>query len=199
MLKINKKYKLHYILGIISAILLGSIFPSFSVILASLVNIGMHFETVVDEAEKNDLVGQSHTLSILLFVFAILNLVMIVVKEYSFLEIGENLGVVLKRAAFKTTVSMDMAEIDKRGRPNLVHLINVSAESTKMLASQTISSFVDVAATLIIGLTIALVYCWQITLVALLLIPLTVVAGMLQNKFLTTLSENSDKIMKGTH
>ena len=68
-----------------------------------------------------------------------------------------------------------------------------------MLASQTISSFVDVAATLIIGLSIALIFCWQITLVALLLIPLTVLAGMLQNKFLTTLSENSDKILKNTH
>ena len=92
-----------------------------------------------------------------------------------------------------------MTEIDKRGRPNLVHLVNVSAESAKTLASQTISSFTDVTATLVIGLTIALVYCWQITLVALLLIPLTVVAGMLQNKFLTTLSENSDKVMKSTH
>lgn len=68
-----------------------------------------------------------------------------------------------------------------------------------MLASQTISSFTDVAATLIIGLSIALIYCWQITLVALLLIPLTVVTGILQNKFLTTLSENSDRIMKITH
>lgn len=55
------------------------------------------------------------------------------------------------------------------------------------------------AATLIVGITIACVYCWQITLVALLLIPLTVVAGMLQNKFLTTLSENSDKVLKSTH
>lgn len=100
---------MHYILGIISAILLGSIFPSFSVILASLVNIGMRFETAVDEVEKESLVSQSHTLSILLFFFAILNLVMIVVKEYSFLEIGENLGVVLKRAAFKTAVSLEMA------------------------------------------------------------------------------------------
>ena len=83
---------------------------------------------------------------------------------------------------------MEMAEIDRRGKQNLVHIVNVSAESAKMLASQTISSFVDVAATLMIGLTIALIYCWQITLIALLLIPLTVVAGMLQNKFMTTLS-----------
>jgi ATP-binding cassette, subfamily B (MDR/TAP), member 1 len=106
---------------------------------------------------------------------------------------------VLKKAAFKTTVSMEMAEIDKRGRPSLVHLVNISAEQAKMLASQTISSFVDVSATLIIGLTIAVIYCWQITLVALLFIPLIVVAGMLQSKFLTTLSENSDKILKDTH
>ena len=94
---------------------------------------------------------------------------------------------------------MEMADIDKRGKPSLVHLVNVAAENAKALASQTISSFTDVAATLIIGLTIALVYCWQITLVALLLIPLTVVAGMLQNKFLTRLNENSDKILRSTH
>lgn len=106
---------------------------------------------------------------------------------------------VLKKAAFKTAIEMDMAEIDKRGRPALVHLVNTSSESAKTLASQTISSFVDVAATLIIGITIALVYCWQITLFALLLIPLTVIAGMLQNKFLTTLSETSDKVLKNTH
>ena len=91
-----------------------------------------------------------------------------------------------------------MAEIDKRGKTTLIHLVNVSAESTKALASTTIASFVDVVATLTVGLSIAMIYCWQITLVALLLIPLTIVTGVLQSKFLTTLSENSDKIMKKT-
>ena len=157
-------------------------------------NIGMKVEVTTDPVEKETYVSKSHVLSIFLFVFSVLNLIMIIVKEFAFLEIGENLAVVLKKAAFKNAISMEMVEIDKRGKPSLVHLVNVAAENAKALASQTISSFTDVAATLIIGLTIALVYCWQITLVALLLIPLTVVAGMLQNKFLTTLSENSDKI-----
>ena len=76
--------------------------------MASLVNLGMDFEIAVDQAEKDSLVSKSHTLSALLFVFAILNLVVLVAKEYCFLEIGENLAVVLKRAAFKTTISMEM-------------------------------------------------------------------------------------------
>lgn len=63
----------------------------------------------------------------MLLVLAIANLIMIIVKEFSFLELGENLGVVLKKAAFKTTINMEMAEIDKRGRPSLVHLVNTSA------------------------------------------------------------------------
>ena len=67
------------------------------------------------------------------------------------------------------------------------------------MVSQTISSFVDVAATLIIGLTMALLFCWQITLAAFLLIPLCAIAGMIQNKFLTQIGENSDKILRKTH
>ena len=51
LLKINKKYKKHYIIGVLSAIFLGAIFPSFSVILASLINIGMKFEVESDPAE----------------------------------------------------------------------------------------------------------------------------------------------------
>ncbi len=188
LLEINNKYRVHYIVGIISAVLLGSIFPTFSVILSSLINLGVEVETSTDPVEKAELAQKSHTISILLFVVAILNLFIIIIKEYAFLDIGENLGVVLKKAAFKTTVNLQMAEIDKRGKPSLVHLVNTSAESSKTLASQTISSFVDVSSTLIIGITIALCFCWQITLVALLLIPLIVMAGMLQMKFLTTLS-----------
>lgn len=53
------------------------------------------------------------------------------------------------------------------------------------MVSITISSFVDVAATLIVGLTMAFLFCWQITIFAFLLIPLCAVAGMIQNKFLT--------------
>lgn len=63
----------------------------------------------------------------MLLILAIANLIMIIVKEFSFLELGENLGVVLKKAAFKTAINMEMTEIDKRGRPSLVHLINTSA------------------------------------------------------------------------
>ena len=92
-----------------------------------------------------------------------------------------------------------MKEIDKRGKNHLVHTINNSSESAKNLVSLTISSFVDVAATLIIGISMALAFCWQITIVAFLLIPLCAIAGMIQNKFLTQLGENSDKILRKTH
>ena len=92
-----------------------------------------------------------------------------------------------------------MKEIDKRGKNHLVHTINNSSESAKNLVSLTISSFVDVAATLIIGISMALAFCWQITIVAFLLILLCAIAGMIQNKFLTQLGENSDKLLRKTH
>lgn len=44
LLRINKKYKAHYIVGIISAALLGAIFPSFSVIITKLISITTQIE-----------------------------------------------------------------------------------------------------------------------------------------------------------
>jgi hypothetical protein len=75
-------------LGVCCAILLGAIFPSFSVILASLINIAMAIENSTDPVEKATLTHDSHVKSILLFVFSFLNLVMIISKEFCFLEIG---------------------------------------------------------------------------------------------------------------
>jgi len=92
-----------------------------------------------------------------------------------------------------------MTDIDKRGKNHLVHTINSSSESARNLVSQTISSFVDVAATLVVGLSMAFYYCWEITIIAFLLIPLCAVAGMIQNKYLTQIGENSDKILRKTH
>lgn len=52
MLEINRKYKKHYIVGILGAILLGAVFPSFSVVLATLLNIGVKIESSTDLGEK---------------------------------------------------------------------------------------------------------------------------------------------------
>lgn len=53
--------------------------------------------------------------------------------------------------------------------------------------------------TLIVGLTIAFVYCWQITLISLFLIPLSLIGGKMQQTFLGGLAENSDKVHRKTH
>lgn len=85
LLEINRKYKKHYIVGIMGAILLGAVFPSFSVVLATLLNIGVKIESSTDYAEKEELAEQSHVVSAILFILAFMNLVMIIVKEFSFL------------------------------------------------------------------------------------------------------------------
>lgn len=51
---------------------------------------------------------------------------MIIFKEFSFIEIGENLVVALRKVAFKTAINMEMTEIDKHGKNHLVHTINNS-------------------------------------------------------------------------
>lgn len=62
-----------------------------------------------------------------MFIVAFLNLVMIIFKEFSFIEIGENLVVALRKVAFKTAINMEMTDIDKYGKNHLVHTINNSS------------------------------------------------------------------------
>jgi ABC-type bacteriocin/lantibiotic exporter with double-glycine peptidase domain len=81
----------------------------------------------------------------------------------------------------------------------LIQLINSNCESAKLLVSQLIESSAEHIFTLIVGLTISFVYCWQITLVSVFLLPLSLIGGKLQQKFLGSLAENSDKVHRKTH
>jgi ABC-type multidrug transport system fused ATPase/permease subunit len=80
-----------------------------------------------------------------------------------------------------------MTEIDKNGKNNLAHLINNHCEGAKNLGSFIIASSISTISTMSFGLTIAFIYCWQITLVALFLIPLSLIAGKLQQRFMSGL------------
>jgi hypothetical protein len=80
-----------------------------------------------------------------------------------------------------------MVEIDRRGKRNLAHLVNAHCDGAKHMASGVLVSFSDMLATMGCGLTIAFVYCWQITLISLCLIPFSLIAGRMQHRFLNSL------------
>lgn len=67
------------------------------------------------------------------------------------------------------------------------------------MASGLIANMSEHFFTLIVGLSIAFIYCWQITLVSLFLIPLSLVGGKLQQRFMSGLAQNSDKVYRKTH
>lgn len=105
----------------------------------------------------------------------------------------------MKEYAFKKFINKEMAEIDRIGKINIVHVINNNVNSAKEIVSGLIENISEHIFTLIVGLTIASLYCWQITLVSLFLLPLSLIGGKLQQRFLSGLSEKSDKIHRKTH
>lgn len=56
------------------------------------------------------------------------------------------------------------------------------------MASGLIANMSEHFFTLIVGLSIAFIYCWQITLVSLFLIPLSLIGGKLQQRFMSGLA-----------
>lgn len=65
------------------------------------------------------------------------------------------------------------------------------------LTSSLLSDIFENATTLVVGLIIAFAYCWQITLVALALIPLLLGAGKLQMSF--AVGSSSEAEYKKSH
>lgn len=81
-----------------------------------------------------------------------------------------------------------MIDIDRIGKTNLIHVINNNVLGAKELVSGLIANMAEHFFTLIAGLSISFIYCWQITLVSLFLIPLSLIGGKLQQKFLSGLT-----------
>jgi ABC-type bacteriocin/lantibiotic exporter with double-glycine peptidase domain len=135
----------------------------------------------------------------LLIVISFSSILFTIAKGYSFLELGEHIGLKVKNFAFKSILKREMADIERVGKTSLVHTITSDCECVKLLVSGLVESSAEHFFTLMVGLAISFIYCWQITLVSLFLIPLTLVGGKLQQRFLGGLTENSDRVHRKTH
>lgn len=92
-----------------------------------------------------------------------------------------------------------MAEIDDYGAQNYAHIITTNCEDLKYLGGHNIGDMVENITTVLVGLIIAFFFNWKITLVALGILPLIVLAGKAQMSFSHGMQSNTDKAHKKTH
>ena len=75
---------------------------------------------------------------------------------------------------------MNVTYFDRKGTGICSATLNNDCTAINKLASQLVSDIFENIATLVCGLTIAFVACWQMTLIALAVLPVLLLAGKLQ-------------------
>lgn len=75
---------------------------------------------------------------------------------------------------------MNVTYFDRKGTGICSATLNNDCTVINKLASQLVSDIFENLATLVCGLTIAFVACWQMTLIALAVLPVLLLAGKLQ-------------------
>jgi ATP-binding cassette subfamily B (MDR/TAP) protein 1 len=75
---------------------------------------------------------------------------------------------------------MDITFFDKKGSGVCSAILSNDCTTINNIASSLITSICENLATLVCGLTIAFAACWQMTLVALAVLPVLLIAGKLQ-------------------
>ena len=92
-----------------------------------------------------------------------------------------------------------MVEIDEYGAQSYAHIITANCEDLKPLGGYNLGDMTENIITVIVGLIIAFVFNWIITLISLVIFPLLILSGKLQMSFNHGMQSNTDKSHKKTH
>ena len=94
---------------------------------------------------------------------------------------------------------MNVTYFDRTGTGICSAVLNNDCNVINKIGSEFVPDIFENLATLICGLTIAFVACWQMTLIALGVLPVLLIAGKLQLSLNEGFSSETDKAYKKCH
>jgi ABC-type multidrug transport system fused ATPase/permease subunit len=125
LIKINAANWYLYVVGFVTAMYVGAIFPVFAFLLSRII------VTIsgIENSTGDDLVvlqQDVYILSITLFFISISALLVMSFRGVSFVYLTENLGYTLKNNAFRVSINRPMKEVDEIGKQKLAHIVNTN-------------------------------------------------------------------------
>ncbi|TPX38280.1 S-methyl-5-thioribose-1-phosphate isomerase [Synchytrium microbalum] len=184
---INKPELKYTIPGLIAAIVAGCVSPAFAVIFAKI--LGVFTET--GDALLND----SNFWSGMFVVIAVVAAVSNVLQSTMFGLAAELLTERIRCLTFKAIMRQDVAFFDDERHATgiLTSNLNLDAQAVQGASGVTLGTIFQVVGTLTGGTVIALIYSWKLALVALVSLPLLILAGAFRIQVLTYFSEKAKR------
>ncbi|CAB4485985.1 unnamed protein product [Rhizophagus irregularis] len=185
--KINGSQRYLLFIGIAASLICGTAFPVFSIIYAKVIN---SFTKPKDELRKDS------TFWSLMFLA-----IGFVIMTCSFIEglclglAGENLVLRIRSTLFSSILRQDISFFDKEDN-NVGGLISVLTSNVTDIGglATALGSISRILATIIVGIIVALIIGWKLTLVILTTVPILMVAGYFKFKMMAGFKSRTLKI-----
>ncbi|CAF1140498.1 unnamed protein product [Adineta ricciae] len=174
-LKINRPEIPLIVVGALASIFNGGLEPMSAVLLSETIGIYQG----CDRQVQNEKIQMCIRLYLLLAVVIAMTMF---IQNYMFARSGEALTKRLRAKAFRSILQQEMAWFDRveNNTGTLCTRLSMDAVTIQGVAGARIGTILSSFANLGVGLLIAFIFCWQLSLVALVFIPFILTGGFLQ-------------------
>lgn len=188
---LNKPETPMLILGSIAAIANGIIFPVFGILISNVIEA---FYEPPDKLKKD-----SNFWSSMFLIFGGLSLVSLPARSYFFGVAGSKLIRRIRLMTFEKVINMEIAWFDNPENSSgaIGARLSADAATVRSLVGDALGLTVENITTLVAGLLIAFLANWQLSLIILALVPLLVLNGYVQMKFIKGFSKDAKVYMHG--
>ena len=182
-----------FIVGIIAAILNGFTFPIFSIFIAKMIGVLLNFDS--DPGKARD---DSNFYALLFFLIGIAAFIVNVVQFGVMSLVGEEMTERVRNEVYFKILKMPIPWFDKPKNSSGALSARLAADcnSVNGLTTTYVAISIQMLSTLLSGIGIAFYYEWRTSLVALGLLPLIMIAGLVEMEFTNGFSAKTDKAYK---
>ncbi|KAJ0743385.1 putative ABC-type xenobiotic transporter [Helianthus annuus] len=165
------------VIGSISAIINGTIFPLFSILLSSMI------KTFYEPPQK--MKSDSKFWALMFVILGVVSFLAYPGRSYLFSVAGSKLIKRIRSLCFEKVVNMEVGWFDKPENSSgaIGARLSADAASVRGLVGDALAQIVQDSSSVATGLFIAFAACWQLALIILALIPLMSVNGYVQMRF----------------
>ncbi|KAK1278590.1 ABC transporter B family member 11 [Acorus gramineus] len=173
------------LLGIVSATINGGILPVFSILFSSMI------KTFFEPPPK--LKKDSQFWALMFIVLGLISFVATPARSYLFAIAGSRLIKRIRSMSFEKVVHMEIGWFDEPENTSGAIGAKLSADAATVgrLVGDALALIVESIAMVIIGLVIAFAANWQLSLIILALIPILILNGLAEMKFMKGFSANA--------